>query len=144
MSQACKPKRRLPRMTVLAVISLMLLVAIWFVRPEQLQVVLYKISLVTIGGVLGYWVDYAIVYGESLRLTSTVRCCSTPMMVLPGATRLPSQGLATRLPWIVSSGFRRPRRDTGGCSGMGTWRLRPLGSTGLFNVIPLPWWQLMG
>ncbi|SFQ51558.1 putative holin [Ectopseudomonas toyotomiensis] len=65
MSQACKPKRRLPRMTVLAVISLMLLVAIWFVRPEQLQVVLYKISLVTIGGVLGYWVDYAIFYGEA-------------------------------------------------------------------------------
>lgn len=63
MATACqnKPKRRLlPRMTVFAVISLMLLTAIWFVRPEQLQVVLYKASLVTLGAVLGYYIDRAV------------------------------------------------------------------------------------
>lgn len=64
MSQPAK-KRRLPRMTVFAVISLMLLTAIWFVRPEQLQVVLYKASLITIGGVLGYYVDRALFLVES-------------------------------------------------------------------------------
>lgn len=66
MSQACKPKRRLlPRMTVFAVISLMLLTAIWFVRPEQLQVVLYKASLVTLGAVLGYYIDRAVFLAEA-------------------------------------------------------------------------------
>ena len=66
MSQACKPKRRfLPRMTVFAVISLMLLTAIWFVRPEQLQVVLYKASLVTLGAVLGYYIDRAVFLTEA-------------------------------------------------------------------------------
>ena len=61
-----KPKRRLlPRMTVFAVISLMLLTAIWFVRPEQLQVVLYKASLITIGAVLGNYIDRAVFLVES-------------------------------------------------------------------------------
>ncbi|MEQ6331508.1 putative holin [Pseudomonas chengduensis] len=68
MATTCqnKPKRRLlPRMTVFAVISLMLLTAIWFVRPEQLQVVLYKASLVTLGAVLGYYIDRAVFLTEA-------------------------------------------------------------------------------
>ena len=63
MATACqnKPKRRfLPRMTVFAVISILLLVAIWYVRPEQLQVVLYKSGLVTLGAVLAYWIDRSL------------------------------------------------------------------------------------
>ncbi|UZT80643.1 hypothetical protein OF113_11550 [Ectopseudomonas chengduensis] len=68
MATACqnKPKRRLlPRMTVFAVISILLLVAIWFVRPEQLQVVLYKVSLITIGAVLAYYIDRVLFLVEA-------------------------------------------------------------------------------
>ncbi|SFQ51396.1 putative holin [Ectopseudomonas toyotomiensis] len=68
MATTCqnKPKRRLlPRMTVFAVISILLLVAIWYVRPEQLQVVLYKASLITIGAVLGYYIDRALFLVEA-------------------------------------------------------------------------------
>ena len=67
MSQ-CQPplrKRLVPRMTVFAVISLLLLLAIYAVRPEQLQVVLYKACLVTIGAVLGYYIDRALFLVES-------------------------------------------------------------------------------
>lgn len=61
MPNARTPKRRiLPRMTVFAVISILLLLAIWYVRPEQLQVVLYKASLVTLGAVLGYYIDRSL------------------------------------------------------------------------------------
>jgi len=51
------PKITLPRLALCAAIAIGLLAAIWFVSPAQLPVVLYKIDLVTIGVVLGYWLD---------------------------------------------------------------------------------------
>lgn len=38
-------------------ITAILLVAIYIVKPELLPVDLHKISLITIGGFLGYWID---------------------------------------------------------------------------------------
>lgn len=53
-------QRRTPRMTLWTIITLCLLLALAAVRPEQLQVVLYKCLLVTLGAVLAYWLDRAL------------------------------------------------------------------------------------
>lgn len=60
MSETCKPRRRTPRMTAWTIITLCLLVLLAAVRPEQLQVVLYKLLLVTLGTVIAYWLDRAL------------------------------------------------------------------------------------
>lgn len=66
MSQAPKPPRRsyrrlrAPRMTLWTIITLCLLLALAAVRPEQLQVVLYKSGLVTLAAVIGYWIDRSL------------------------------------------------------------------------------------
>lgn len=48
---------KLPRLTGWSLLAVMLLVAIAFVSPKELPVVLYKLSLVSLSAVLGYWVD---------------------------------------------------------------------------------------
>lgn len=57
--------RRGPRQTVMALITLCLFLALYAIRPEQLQVVLYKASLVTFAVVIGYWADRALFTVES-------------------------------------------------------------------------------
>jgi hypothetical protein len=52
-----KPRSRLPRLTVIALITASLLVLLALFAPQQLPVVLYKVALVTLGAVLGYWID---------------------------------------------------------------------------------------
>lgn len=44
-------------MTGTALVTFILLLAIAAIAPQELQVTLYKISLVTLGGFAGYWVD---------------------------------------------------------------------------------------
>lgn len=48
---------RLPRMTAVALITVVLLALLAYLAPQQLPVVLYKCALVTMGAVLGYWID---------------------------------------------------------------------------------------
>lgn len=50
----------LPRLTLWAIVSVILLFAIAMVSPQQLPVVLYKLALVTLACVLGYWLDRAL------------------------------------------------------------------------------------
>jgi hypothetical protein len=50
----------LPRFWLWALLSALLLVAIAFVNPVNLPVVLYKLALVTLGAVLAYWVDRSL------------------------------------------------------------------------------------
>lgn len=50
----------LPRLTLWAIVAVILLFAISLVSPQQLPVVLYKLALVTLACVLGYWVDRAL------------------------------------------------------------------------------------
>lgn len=50
---------RLPRGTLFGLLTLALLVCIALVSPQQLPVVLYKAALITLAGVLGYWLDRA-------------------------------------------------------------------------------------
>lgn len=56
------PKRRprAPRMTDWTLITIALLACLAIVAPTKLPVVLYKCGLVTLGGVLGYWIDRAL------------------------------------------------------------------------------------
>lgn len=56
------PKRRprAPRMSDWTFITVGLLLALALVAPTKLPVVLYKAGLVTLGGVLGYWIDRAL------------------------------------------------------------------------------------
>lgn len=56
------PKRRphAPRMTDWTLITIALLLCLAIVAPTKLPVVLYKSGLVTLGGVLGYWIDRAL------------------------------------------------------------------------------------
>ncbi|MFI8609501.1 putative holin [Pseudomonas sp. NPDC077649] len=60
MSKSCTPSQRLPRMWLWTIISVGLLLALYFIRPEQLQVVLYKAALVTIAATLAYWIDRSL------------------------------------------------------------------------------------
>ena len=46
-----------PRMTDCLLVTVLLLVIIYQVAPQQLPVSLYKLSLITMAGVVGYWID---------------------------------------------------------------------------------------
>lgn len=48
---------RRPRLTGWAVATLILALLVWLIAPQQLPVSLYKLSLVTLAGVIGYWLD---------------------------------------------------------------------------------------
>ena len=60
MSRSQYIRRRIPRMSVFTIITLILLLILATIRPEQLQVVVYKAGLVTLGAVLGYWIDRSL------------------------------------------------------------------------------------
>lgn len=51
------PSIRWPRLSGWAIITVLLLVAVWLLAPQQLPVSLYKLSLLTLAGVVGYWLD---------------------------------------------------------------------------------------
>jgi len=48
---------RRPRLTGWAIATLLLALLVWLIAPQQLPVSLYKLSLVTLAGVVGYWLD---------------------------------------------------------------------------------------
>lgn len=54
------PQLRLPRLTSFAIITLILTAGIALLAPHLLSVTLYKLSLVTLAAVLGYWIDRAV------------------------------------------------------------------------------------
>lgn len=49
--------QRVPRLTDWTLITIALLVAVWALAPQQLPVTLYKLSLVSLAAVIGYWLD---------------------------------------------------------------------------------------
>lgn len=51
---------RAPRLTFWALITVLLLIALYLIAPTKIAVVLYKAALVTGGAVLGYWIDRAL------------------------------------------------------------------------------------
>jgi hypothetical protein len=53
-------KNRFPRLFFWLLITLALTAAVAYLAPYQLTVTLYKISLVSLAAVLGYWIDRAV------------------------------------------------------------------------------------
>ncbi len=49
-----------PRLSGWIIITLVLLACVWVVAPHQLPVSLYKLSLVTLASVVGYWIDRSL------------------------------------------------------------------------------------
>lgn len=47
----------LPRMFICLILAALALAGLWLISPQQLPVVLYKVSLVLLAGVAGYWLD---------------------------------------------------------------------------------------
>jgi hypothetical protein len=50
----------LPRLSGWLLITLVLLASVWAVAPQQLPVSLYKLSLVSLAAVVGYWLDRSL------------------------------------------------------------------------------------
>lgn len=52
--------QRLPRLSGWTLITIFLMSGIWLLAPQQLPVSLYKLSLVTLAAVVGYWLDRSL------------------------------------------------------------------------------------
>lgn len=50
----------MPRLFLLIVLNVLLIVLVLAIAPQQAPVTLYKLSLVTLAGLVGYWLDRAI------------------------------------------------------------------------------------
>lgn len=74
---------RLPRLTSFLVLALILIGFIAAVSPVQLPVVVYKLSLISLAAVAGYWLDRALFpYARpDIYLVSNWRCgpCTLPI-----------------------------------------------------------------
>lgn len=53
-------RQRVPRLSGWALITICLMAGIWALAPQQLPVSLYKLSLVTLAAVVGYWLDRSL------------------------------------------------------------------------------------
>lgn len=51
---------KLPRMSGWTAITILLAIAIYMLAPQQLVVSLYKLSLITMAAVVGYWIDRSL------------------------------------------------------------------------------------
>ena len=51
---------RIPRMLDWLIYALLLALLVWFIAPQQLPVSLYKLSLVSLAAVVGYWIDRSL------------------------------------------------------------------------------------
>lgn len=54
------PQRASWRMTDWLLLALLLSLAVWWMAPQQLPVSLYKLSLVALAAVAGYWIDRSL------------------------------------------------------------------------------------
>lgn len=53
-------KSKLPRLTSWWLIALALSLAVFLIAPQQLPVSLYKLNLISLGALAGYWIDRAV------------------------------------------------------------------------------------
>ena len=52
--------RRVPRMSGWLLLALSLSALVWALAPQQLPVSVYKLSLIALAAVVGYWVDRSL------------------------------------------------------------------------------------
>lgn len=57
--ETAAPRRvvTLPRMAGWGASALLLSLAVWWIAPQQLPVTIYKLSLISLAAVVGYWID---------------------------------------------------------------------------------------
>ena len=55
-----KSPRRIPRMADWQLMAVLLLGAIALISPQQVPVALYKLSLISLAAVVGYWLDRSL------------------------------------------------------------------------------------
>lgn len=53
-------QRFAPRLITLLLIAVALMLGLYFIAPQQVTVALYKLTLVSVAVVLGYWIDRAM------------------------------------------------------------------------------------
>ena len=59
-SKPLETRLKPPRLSGWLLITLVLLACVWAIAPQQLPVSLYKLSLVTLSAVVGYWLDRSL------------------------------------------------------------------------------------
>ena len=55
-----QPKSKLPRLTSWWLIALLLSIAVFIIAPQQLPVSIYKLNLIALAAVAGYWIDRSV------------------------------------------------------------------------------------
>ena len=60
------PTNKYPRLTSWWVIALVLSIAVLLLSPGQLPVSLYKLNLIALAAVAGYWIDRSVVADRKL------------------------------------------------------------------------------
>lgn len=68
----------MPRLFYLLLITIGLTLAVGLLAPQQLGVTLYKISLVSLAAVVGYWIDRAVF--PYARPDRAAGCKNTPQL----------------------------------------------------------------
>lgn len=92
---------RLPRLSGWLLITLALAGAVLAIAPQQLPVSLYKLSLVTLAGVVGYWLDRSLfpyarpdVFLELSGIEVDRDECCAARHIVPDTTLLRLMGMA--------------------------------------------------
>ena len=65
--------KKLPRMWDWILLTVALFVLVWYVAPQQLQIVLYKTLLVSLAAVLTFWIDRSLFARMSDRIESKMK-----------------------------------------------------------------------
>lgn len=69
-----------PRLTGFAILSAVLLAVVYYLAPQQLGVTLHKFSIVTLGGVVGYWLHR---HAFPFEVSGLLDACQTDARVVP-------------------------------------------------------------
>lgn len=62
------PKKTIPRLSGWLISSVLLFALIGWTSPAQIPVAIYKLSLVSLSAVVGYWLDRSLFPGLALTL----------------------------------------------------------------------------
>lgn len=71
-------KNKLPRLTSWWVIALLLSLLVFYIAPQQLPVSIYKLNLIALAAVSGYWIDRSVFFYARPR-TDALRVLDDPV-----------------------------------------------------------------
>lgn len=82
-----------PRLSLWWALALLLLALVWLMAPHQLPVTIYKLSLLSLAAVAGYWVDRALY--PYARPHAWLRPLWAPLPPLPPQSGDPQHGVTS-------------------------------------------------